>query len=68
MLTKMKLFTELYAQRCAADSCPRHLEATYTEFRTCQKMTLSDKKGQTSNAKQEKIVTADQSVTEVDIK
>lgn len=32
-------------------------------------MTLSDKKGQkSSNAKLEKIVTADQSITEVDIK
>lgn len=32
-------------------------------------MTLSDKKSQTSsNAKLEKIVTADQSITEVDIK
>lgn len=50
--------------------CSRFLLVTFRSnmCRNCQKMTLSDKKGQTSNAKPEEIVTADQSVTEADIK
>lgn len=70
MMTKRKIVQLLTQLRSTL--CSRFLPATSSSniCRTCQKMTLSDKKSQkSSNAyKLEKIVTADQSITEVDIK
>lgn len=69
MMTKRKIVQLLTQLRSTL--CSRILPATSSSniCRTCQKMTLSDKKSQkSSNAKLEKIVTADQSITEVDIK
>lgn len=69
MMTKRKIVQLLTQLRSTL--CSRFLPATSSSniCRHCQKMTLSDKKSQkSSNAKLEKIVTADQSITEVDIK
>lgn len=69
MITKRKIVQLLTQLRSTL--CSRFLPATSSSniCRHCQKMTLSDKKSQkSSNAKLEKIVTADQSITEVDIK